>query len=825
MSEPVVDFLQPFPAEIVTTARAAVDAGAATVILEQTEVREFLRHPVAALGLVSDELDRLTAARPRGAAVVWCYRGDAVHGLDVDELAAVLGRRLHFNSIGSVLLDGERRAVAVATLREERVGVGVVLGDDVNTDDALALLTQLAGAALSSLVLFISADRLRVTPPPSPLGVALARFCAAGGLLGLWVREQARQAAMADPQSQVAPWSAFGLAGPLFVRFERGHSLQATEVDAFMRATGIRLDTSMPIDDGAAPAGSITRAAAYTGGSPYRPQPFDLRVPWFRCEASMWLELPAHESSAETVAAWWAERAGPPDEDLALLLDVDRREAYDRHSRVLPEETRNYAEFRVYNWPSVPPAVRGSLLLASANDAPAVLNGISSLAAHIGPSVQLVDAPTLYRTAVAEVVDRFDTSAERAMLLQADAHEYLRHIPFDAPLRQDYAEFARFVPAALGQTLEIGSGYGVLAWTLAPRATQYLCIDLDLRMFGAMRRDLGQHGLVADMQQLPLADGCIDAVVANNVIEHLYDPLAGLVEIRRVLSQDGRVFALLPLDALDSRHELPAHHWKIDADGITPAFAAAGFDITRIDIVDLYELGVQGAFPSCHGLIAFVEARRVEAVVTTRVEPVRATFRKQINLSGRLLPAVRESVRFEQLSNRCVVAIEPETADEQEFVHYGARVVRAGAIPWALQDHSVDLVYAFLTVAPSVAEQVVAETRRVLAPGGRVVMAFRNREGLQYRAGVRSYYGGACDLESLGLDTLSSLAAGARKDDEFVTRAWLAGLGGGFRTSTIRCTNLAVEDLRGWSGPEYPSDFWRWLTGTAGRFLVLEADR
>jgi SAM-dependent methyltransferase len=340
-----------------------------------------------------------------------------------------------------------------------------------------------------------------------------------------------------------------------------------------------------------------------------------------------------------------------------------------------------------------------------------------------------------------------------------------------------------------------------------------------------MRRDLGQHGLIADMQHLPLADGCIDAVVANNVIEHLYDPLAGLVEIRRVLSNDGRVFALLPLDALDSRHELPAHHWKIDADGITPAFAAAGFDIARIDIVDLYELGVRGAFPSCHGMVALVEAGRARSVALTHVEPARAVCHKQSELSGRLLPAVRERVRFEQLANRRVVAIEPEPSDEHEFAHYGAHVMRAGATPWALDDRSIDAVYAFLTVRPSEADAVLAEARRVLTPGGRVVMAFRNRESLQYQARVRSYYGAACDLDSLGLDTLAELAADTPHDAEFVTHAWMTGLGAGFSHSAVVSTNLSIDDLPGWSGPEYPAEFWRWLSGSAGRFLILSADR
>jgi SAM-dependent methyltransferase len=595
-----------------------------------------------------------------------------------------------------------------------------------------------------------------------------------------------------------------------------------------MRATGIRLDVSIPIDDGAAAEGATSRAAAYTGGSPYRPQPFDLRVPWFKCDDGMWLELPAYRSADVDAATWWASRTGPSDEDLAPLLDTNRRDAFDRRRRVLPEEDRRYAEFRIYNWPAPPPPVRASLLLASANDAHGVIrliDEIAALAATVGPSVQLVDAATLVQTAVAEVVERFATTAEGAIKLQGEAHRYLRHVPYDAPLRQDYAEFARFVPVALGRTLEIGSGYGVLAWTLAPRATQYICLDLDLQMFGSLRHDLRQHGVIADMQHLPLADGCVDAVIANNVIEHLYDPLAGLAEIRRVLSKDGRLFALLPLDALDSRHELPAHHWKVDADNITPAFAAAGLDVARIDVVDLYALGVRGAFPSCHGLVAMVEARRAAAAIAAPAKPVRVASNKHAEMSGCLLPALREWVHFEQLSNKCIAAIAPSPSDANEFTRYGANVIHVGGAPWALAERSVDLVYAFLTVRPGDVEAVLAEARRVLTPGGRIVMAFRNRDGLEYQARVRSYYGGACDLASLGMDALANLVAGAEQDADFVSRSWMSGRADKFSDWQFASTYLTVDDLPGWSGPEYPAAFWRWLSGAAGRFLIVRAGR
>lgn len=826
----VVDFAAPFPAPLREAVSQKVADGAVVVMMDAAETRQFHREPCAGLQWVSAEFARLAALAPARRQCVWCYRGDPAGGLDVDELSAVAGRRLHFDTIAAASAENERRILALGTLREERLGLAVVVDDRVTESDLLATLDDIARRPFTGIQLLVSSERLWALTAGSPLGRALSQFGADGGSLGLWVPETARAKAMADPRSHVEPWKARGWPAPLFVRFERPQTLLAPELDRLMRDAGIKVDASMPIDDGGARAGAVVRDATYTGGSPYRPQPFDLRVPLFRCDDSMWIELAPREAADGGVAAWWTERTGPTDAALALLLDEDRRTAFDRHSRVRPEYERSYADFRIYNWPAPAPAERASLLIASAGDRAAVrvlLDEATSLAGDASASVRLVDAQTLHQTAVSEVTARFATSAEGAIELQTEAHEYLRHVPFDAPLRQDYAEFARFVPSTLGRALEIGSGYGVLAWTLAPRATQYLCLDLDLRMFDVLRPDLAQRGLIADMQHLPLATGSIDSVIANNVIEHLYDPLAGLVELRRVLRKEGRLLALLPLDALDSRHDLRAHHWKTDAAGIGAAFEAAGYTVTRFELVDLYQLGVRGAFPSCHGMVAMVEARPASGPVAATPPPTAASVQAQVGLSGRLLPAVREQVGFEQTANRRVVTLGADPADAREFRHYGAQLVELspGPDPWPLPDGSADLVYAFLTVSPASAATVIAEAHRVLVPDGRVVIVFRNRESMRYQARVRSYHGAACDLDGLGPDGLAAIADGAPADAAYVTQPWVTSLGDGFRKTTVTCTYLSPDDLPGWSGPEYPATFWRWLSGTLGRFLVLRADR
>jgi len=60
---------------------------------------------------------------------------------------------------------------------------------------------------------------------------------------------------------------------------------------------------------------------------------------------------------------------------------------------------------------------------------------------------------------------------------------------------------------------------------------------------------------IADGHQIPLADGSVDAVVIQAVLEHVLDPTKVVAEIHRVLSPDGIVYAETPF--LQQVHEGP----------------------------------------------------------------------------------------------------------------------------------------------------------------------------------------------------------------------------------------------------------------------------
>jgi len=830
MSDPIDQFLTPFPAGAKAAVARALAEGA-SVELPDPGMVEFRRDPATHLRRIGDRLHQLWQAAPAPGRVVWCLSGTVAHGLDEFEVPAVLGRYLHLDLVALTHAGDEKRVVAVGTWREERVALALRAPESMDGAALEQYFTALAAAGPHGSVVFLSAE---AAGQASAYSAAVRRYVAGGGAVGLRVPAAAARQVLADPTASLAALA--DLAGqPIrMVHFDEPPT-DPVAFDRFMRQAGLLCDTSMPVDDGAAPIGVMIRRGAYAGASPYRPQPFDLRMPWFHGDSEAWFELPLAPFTAGAMTGWWQQRRGASDDTLASLLDNSKMEAFFRASRIEPAGEEHYPEFRIYNWPAPAPKVRVALLdggEVTADQAVGLLAGVAASARQAGPRAQLVAMTELLAAAAGEIDTRYAISATRAIAAQNEAHEYLATVPHEAPLRPDYADFARFVAADLGDALELGSGYGVLAWALSLRAHRYTCVDLDRHMFADLRADLGQAGLVADLHQLPFASAAFDSVVANNVLEHLYDPLAGLREVHRTLRPGGHLFALIPFDALNSHHALPAHLWKLDEAGLRQALDVAGFHIARLDVVHLNELGVVGAFPTCHGLAAMFDAVKPGVAApgppaVTRRVPASA---RVAGVPGRLLPVVREAVGFERWQGRRVLAVGSDPTDVAEFAHFGADVVPvdAAAAAWPVADGSIDLVYGFLTLPAAALTATAREIQRVLAAGGTVVAGFRNRDGLRYHARIRSYYGEACDLQLLaGSDSAAFVADddGPHRDDDYLTAEAVAAAFATFANPVIQVRGLTPEDLPGASLGDRDRRFWTWLSHTYGRFVMLRAEK
>jgi SAM-dependent methyltransferase len=92
------------------------------------------------------------------------------------------------------------------------------------------------------------------------------------------------------------------------------------------------------------------------------------------------------------------------------------------------------------------------------------------------------------------------------------------------------------------RVLDVGCGMGELAEQLGKEGIEVVAIDLSPRMV-ELARQRGVDARVADVQQLPFADGEFDLVVAAWVLYHVPDLARALLEIARVLEPGGHLLA------------------------------------------------------------------------------------------------------------------------------------------------------------------------------------------------------------------------------------------------------------------------------------------
>jgi len=99
--------------------------------------------------------------------------------------------------------------------------------------------------------------------------------------------------------------------------------------------------------------------------------------------------------------------------------------------------------------------------------------------------------------------------------------------------------------------LDLGAGAGVLPqMDFRGKAARVCGIDLDPRVSANPTLD---EGRVADAEKIPYNAGDFDLVFANNVLEHLAEPLTVFREVARVLKPGGMLLFKTP----NKRHYIP----------------------------------------------------------------------------------------------------------------------------------------------------------------------------------------------------------------------------------------------------------------------------
>ncbi len=100
--------------------------------------------------------------------------------------------------------------------------------------------------------------------------------------------------------------------------------------------------------------------------------------------------------------------------------------------------------------------------------------------------------------------------------------------------------------------------------------------------------------IVARGEALPLSDGCADAVLLCEVLEHVAEPATLLAEARRVLKPGGRGVITVPF--LNQAHPDPDDFQRWTDTGLTRLLSEAGLTVEQLDPMGgvaavIYDLG------------------------------------------------------------------------------------------------------------------------------------------------------------------------------------------------------------------------------------------
>jgi 2-polyprenyl-3-methyl-5-hydroxy-6-metoxy-1,4-benzoquinol methylase len=136
-----------------------------------------------------------------------------------------------------------------------------------------------------------------------------------------------------------------------------------------------------------------------------------------------------------------------------------------------------------------------------------------------------------------------------------------------------------------GRLLDVGCGVGAFLSAMSDLGWTAEGLDTDPRVVESCRRN-GVHAQVGTLEEANFPSESFDVVTASHVIEHIYDPVAFLAEVRRVLKVGGQVRLRTPnSDSSSLRRfrenwlglEVPRHLYLFSPRTLAQVAQSAGF--------------------------------------------------------------------------------------------------------------------------------------------------------------------------------------------------------------------------------------------------------
>lgn len=143
-----------------------------------------------------------------------------------------------------------------------------------------------------------------------------------------------------------------------------------------------------------------------------------------------------------------------------------------------------------------------------------------------------------------------------------------------------------------GWVLEIGFGDGSFLEALARKGWDAYGIDISDEALEMARSKVGLSVMKGELLDCGMEESFFDVVVMRHVLEHITNPGETLVEIRRILKQNGTVYITVPnIDSIEAciagdkwfHHDPEYHVTEYSPVTIRNALSMAGFKDARIN--------------------------------------------------------------------------------------------------------------------------------------------------------------------------------------------------------------------------------------------------
>lgn len=135
-------------------------------------------------------------------------------------------------------------------------------------------------------------------------------------------------------------------------------------------------------------------------------------------------------------------------------------------------------------------------------------------------------------------------------------------------------ESQRLPPGAL----VLDAGAGRCQYRALFRRQRYVSVDFAR---GEETWDYRHLDVIGRLEALPFADSSFDVVVCTQVLEHVAEPRAVLVELGRILRPGGRLLLTAPLSF--GEHQQPFDFYRYTSFGLRHLLETSGFEVVSLE--------------------------------------------------------------------------------------------------------------------------------------------------------------------------------------------------------------------------------------------------